>query len=331
MSNEIRNQIILEIQGEFTTDQLKIIDLAVAKAMRGYRIEREETLPATTVCEMPLDIREFLARKKMKGCSDGTIEQYKDLLSDFALWVRKDLRQVKDLDILAYLDYRAKLGASNRTLDGKRLILSSFYTTMHETGKMQYNPSKTVDPVKYKAKVREPLNDMELEKVRSACRTLREKALFEVLYATGGRVSEIVGINYTEIDKQTRSVVITGKGDQERYVFLNAKAMLAIENYIKSRKDESPALFVGARKPHNRLGKEAIERELKAIGERSGIGRPVFPHLLRHTFATDMLEHGASLNEVSELLGHKKLDTTKIYAKISTNTLAIAYKKHHAA
>ena len=68
-----------------------------------------------------------------------------------------------------------------------------------------------------------------------------------------------------------------------------------------------------------------------AIGERSGIGRAVFPHLLRHTFATDMLEHGASLNEVSELLGHKKLDTTKIYAKISMNTLAISYKKHHAA
>ena len=107
--------------------------------------------------------------------------------------------------------------------------------------------------------------------------------------------------------------------------------MLAIENYIKSRGDESPALFVGARKPHNRLGKEAIERELKAIGERSGIDRPVFPHLLRHTFATDMLEHGASLNEVSEMLGHKKLDTTKIYAKISTNALAISYKKHHAA
>ena len=112
---------------------------------------------------------------------------------------------------------------------------------------------------------------------------------------------------------------------------MNAKAMLAIENYIKTRTDENPALFVGSRAPYKRLGKEAIERELKTIGKRSGIGRPVFPHLLRHTFATDMLEHGASLNEVSELLGHKKLDTTKIYAKISTNTLAIAYKKHHAA
>jgi integrase/recombinase XerD len=331
MSNEIRNQVIMELQGEFSAEQLKIIDLAVAKAMRGYKIEKEETLPAATVYEMPLDVREFLARKKMKGCSDGTLKQYRDLLVDFTLWLKKDLRTSVDLDILAYLDYRGKVGASKRTLDCKRLILSSFFTYMHETGKMAYNPSKTVDPVKYKAKVREPLNDMELEKVRSACRTLREKALFEVLYATGGRVSEIVGINYAEIDKQTRSVVITGKGDQERYVFLNAKAMLAIENYIKSREDESPALFVGARKPHNRLGKEAIQRELKAIGERSGIGRPVFPHLLRHTFATDMLEHGASLDEVSEMLGHKKLDTTKIYAKISTNALAISYKKHHAA
>lgn len=331
MSNEIRNQVIVELQGDFTTEQLKIIDLAVAKAMRGYRVEKEETLPATTVCEMPLDIREFLARKKMKGCSDGTIEQYKDLLSDFALWVRKDLRQVKDLDILAYLDYRAKLGASNRTLDGKRLILSSFYTTMHETGKMAYNPCKSVDPVKYKAKIRKPLTDMELEQVREACQTLREKALFETLYATGCRVSEIIGIDYTEIDKKSRCVVITGKGDQERPVFLNAKAMFAIEKYLESRNDDNQALFVSSKVPHGRLGKEAIEREIKAIGKRSGIGRPVFPHLMRHTFATDMLEHGASLNEVSDLLGHKKLDTTKIYAKISTNALAISYKKHHAA
>lgn len=331
MSTEIRNQIILELQGEFTTDQLKIIDLAVAKAMRGYKVKKEETLPAPMVYELPMDIREFLARKEMKGCSSGTIKQYRDLLSDFALWVKKDLRQVKDLDILAYLDYRAKLGASNRTLDGKRLILSSFYTTMHETGKMAHNPSRTVDPVKYKARLREPLNDIELEKVRAACQTLREKALFETLYATGGRVSEIVGINYGEIDKQSRSVIITGKGDQERCIFLNAKAMLAIENYIKSRNDDSPALFVSSRAPYKRLGKESIERELRAIGERSGIGRAVFPHLLRHTFATDMLEHGASLNEVSEMLGHKKLDTTKIYAKISTNALAISYKKHHAA
>ena len=90
---------------------------------------------------------------------------------------------------------------------------------------MAYNPSRTVDPVKYKARLREPLNDIELEKVRAACQTLREKALFETLYATGGRVSEIVGINYGEIDKQSRSVIITGKGNQESCIFLNAKAM----------------------------------------------------------------------------------------------------------
>ena len=125
--------------------------------------------------------------------------------------------------------------------------------------------------------------------------------------------------------------MITGKGDQERLVFLNAKAMFAIEKYIESRNDDTPALFVSSRAPYGRLGKEAIEREIKAIGKRSGIGRSVFPHLMRHTFATDMLEHGASLNEVSDLLGHKKLDTTKIYAKTSVRSLEIAYKRHHAA
>ncbi len=331
MVSEVRNAVIVSLENYFTAEQLQMIDLAVAKALQGYNLEKQETLPMARESVMSADIKEFLARKRLKGCSDGTITQYSMALERFCMWLRKDIRSVQDIDILAYLDYRmSRDNVSKRTLDNNRLILSSFFTFMHDTGKMSWNPSRTVDPIKYKAAIREPLNDIELEKVRNACVTPRERALFEVLYASGARVSEIASINYADIDPHARTTIITGKGDQERYIFLSAKAMVAIENYLATRKDNNPALFVSAIAPHDRLGKNSIESEIARIGERSGIGRPVFPHLLRHTFATDMLCHGVEINEVSKMLGHKKLETTQIYAKTSREMLENAHKKHVA-
>lgn len=331
MTNEIRNKVLITLRENFTTEQLHMIDMAIAKALVGYRIEKEETLPAIVGDEIPAEIKEFLIRKELKGCSAGTYVQYEYILKNFAFRINKNIREVKDTDVLAYLDYRMNsCGVSARTANGNRLILSSFFTYMHDTGKMSYNPMKTVDPIKFKAKVREPLSDIELERVRNACQTLREKALFEVLYSTGARVSEIVGLDYTNIDISSRSAIITGKGDQERHIFLNAKSLLAIDNYIKSRNDNQSALFVGDVSPHKRLSKASIESIIRDIGKRAGLNRPLFPHLLRHTFATDMLAQGAKIDEVSEMLGHKKLETTKIYAKTSKASLETAHRRFAA-
>lgn len=329
MTNEFRNRLIASIEHNFTTEQLSMIDMAVAKAFRGYKLEPEETLPVLYMDCRPIEIDEFLARKRLKGCSKGTLMQYEYAMNDFSFWLRKDIKTVLDIDVLAYLDWTYNKGmVSLRTLDGRRLILSSFFTFMHDTGKMSYNPMKTIDRIKFKEKVREPLDDMELEKVRNACSTIREKAIFETLYSTGGRVSEVVSMNYTDIDFDKRSVLITGKGNYERYVYFTPKAIIAIENYLKTRSDDNIALFVGSRKPYKRLSKASIESIVREIGKRSGVGRNVFPHLLRHTFATDMLSHGAKINEVSKLLGHHKLETTQIYAKVSNNNLHNSHKMY---
>lgn len=331
MTNEIRNNVLMLLSNEFTPQQLQMIDLAIAKSLVGYSIKKEETLPAPQDSSVPIEVREFLIRKRIKGCSEGTVKQYQYVLEDLSLWYGRSLTTMKDIDILAYLDYiKSKRSISNRTLDGKRLILSTFFTYMHDTGKISSNPMKTIDPIKHKQKEREPLTDMELEMVRGSCETLREKAIFETLYSTGCRVSEIVQLNYNDIDKNTRSAIVTGKRNQERYVFFSAKAILAIEKYMKSREDDNPALFVCSKSPHNRMKKGSIENEIRELGTRSGIGRDVFPHLLRHTFATDMLTHGAQINEVSQLLGHKKLETTKIYAKSNILNIKQSHLKYIA-
>lgn len=326
MTNELRDKILATLSENFTSEELSMIDMAVAKSLRGYKVEQEETLPSVYVDYTPIEVSEFLARKKLKGCSAGTIEQYKNTVNDFCDWFRRDVKEARDIDILAYLDYVYSKGrVSQRTLDNRRLILSSFYTYMHDTGKIAYNPTKTVDKIKYIEKVREPLTSMELERVRNVCKTPREKAIIEVLYSTGARVSEIVRINHTEINFNEGSVCILGKGSYERYVFFTPRAIIAIEEYLKTRKDNNPALFVGQTKPYNRLNKSSIESIVRELGKKSGIGRKVFPHLLRHTFATDMLNHGAKINEVSKLLGHHKLETTKIYAKTNMDSL---YNSH---
>lgn len=332
MTNEIRNKVIVALSDNFTVEELRMIDLALAKALQGVKVEKEETLPAVANTEDSMFVKEFVARKRMKGCSPRTMESYICLLRNFSQWAtaaNRPLDQIKDIDILIYLDwFKTNRHVTDRTIDGKRLILSSFYTYMHDTGKMPYNPTKTVDPVKFVAKVRQPLTDMELEIVRNSCNTLRERALFETLYSTGCRVSELIRINISDIDFQKRSLVVLGKGNKERYVFLNAKAVYAIQNYLKTRDDDNDALFVCDPKPHRRCSKAAIERIIGLLGERSGIGRPLFPHLFRHTFATDLLSHGAKIHDVSAMLGHAKLETTKIYVKLSTSSLSSSHAQY---
>lgn len=260
----------------------------------GYVVKKEETLPSVVDDDTQMVVKEFIARKRIKGCSNGTINLYRSVIKDFATYIKKDLITAKDIDILMYIDWVGTTRHNTlKTLDEKRLILSSFFTFLHTTGKMSYNPMATIDRIKFKETVRQPLSDLELEKVRNSCKTLREKALVEVLYSTGARVSEIVNLNYTDIDMEHRSVVVLGKGNCERTVYFTAKSIIAIQNYLNSRTDDNPALFIQGKKPNCRLGKTSIEREIRNLGVRSGISRRVFPHLMRHTMATDALNRGA--------------------------------------
>lgn len=129
MTNEIRNKVLITLRENFTTEQLHMIDMAIAKALVGYKVEKEETLPALVGDEIPVEIKEFLIRKELKGCSVGTYIQYEYILKDFVFRINKNIREVRDTDVLAYLDYRMNsCGVSARTANGNRLILSSFFT-----------------------------------------------------------------------------------------------------------------------------------------------------------------------------------------------------------
>ena len=139
-------------------------------------------------------------------------------------------------------------------------------------------------------KQRKPLTGIELEMLRNACTSLKDKAIVEMFYSTGCRVTELERLDITDVDFQKKEVYLFGKGNKHRTSYLNAKAELAIRNYLASRNNNNPALFVSDREPHNRIKKAAIEKRVRKLGETSGIGRRVYPHLIRHTTATDWIE-----------------------------------------
>ena len=200
-------------------------------------------------------------------------------------------------------------------MDGKRLVINTFFEWCRDEGYINKNPCKQIHPIKYEAKPREPLTGIELGLVRDACKTYREKAIIETLYSTGCRVTELVRLKKTDVDFQKGEVYLFGKGNKHRTSYINAKAEVALKKYLFTRMDDTHALFVSERKPHQGLKKTSIEKIVREIGQRSGIGRRVFPHLIRHTTGTDALMRGMTLPELQELFGHVKPETTMIYAK----------------
>ena len=173
------------------------------------------------------------------------------------------------------------------------------------------------------------MSQLDLEKVRNACETKREKAIVEMLYSTGCRVSELEHLNISDINFETKEVMLFGKGNKHRVSYLNAKAEISLRNYLKERTDNDEALFVYNKKPYSRLKKSGIELIIKNIVNRTnGVDVHVTPHVFRHTTATHSLNHGMNVVEVSKLLGHESIETTMQYISTSSESIKNNYQKY---
>ena len=325
MIQTIRDRVLALLEPNLNPEQLAMVDRAVAEALKGCKVEPEETLPAVMNGAMP-EAKEFLARKKSKGLAEGTLEQYEMVLKAFCLATPKAIQDIKDWDILKFLDqYESIRHIGKRRKDTMRVILNGFFRYMTDSGRVRVNPMATVEAIKFRKKVRQPLTPVEFERLRRSCKTARESAIVELLFATGCRVSEIIALNREDVNYENKQIKVVGKGDKERFVFLNAPAIVALDNYFKVRRDHNEALFVSVRAPYERIDKAAIRKIIRRIGERAGIGRRVYPHLIRHTIATHLYTHGLRLEDLQVFLGHASADTTRIYAKDDPTLTKHAY------
>lgn len=320
--NEIKTELVRFLDGE----QLEGAVAAISVILSRYTISEGEKALSVINDRFPPFYQAFFVSKKIEGRSMATLNQYRMVLKKFFFDMARPVEKITQNDVRCWLYMTAQeTGVSNRTMDTKRAVLMSFFSWAVTEGYMEKNPVANVKKIKYQKVERKPLSDVELEMVRTACGSVREKALVETLYSTGCRVSEISGLDIEDIDFAEGTAKVTGKGNKRRTVFVNARATLAIRQYIGSR--ISGPVFTGTKEPHDRLQKSGIEKVVGEIGERSGIGRKLHPHLLRHTFATDCLTRGMAITGIQKVLGHSSINTTMVYARADMNDVHEAFTK----
>jgi integrase/recombinase XerD len=321
---------------------IKILDKAMDfitqdQALQLRTILEEELyhceLQAATVALVPVNniqekVKLFLATKKLDGLSENTLISYKRILGKFSRVLQKDLESINAMDIRMYLAMYAKTGVKNSSMATIISTLKSFFTWLENEEYLIKSPMRKVKTIKTDKYIRKALTPVELEMLRVVCGTVREKAMVEFFYSTGCRLEEAQKLNKHDIDWNTGKIIVIGKGKKERVVFLNAKAKVHLWKYLNSRKDINEALFVGERQPHARLGRRSFQTTFGKLGRNAGITKEVYPHLLRHTMATNMLQNGASLAEVQKYLGHTSPATTQIYAQLDSAELQQSHKKH---
>lgn len=271
-------------------------------------------------------VKLFLAAKKLEGVAQSTLNGYTIQLRVFASYINKRVEDITTSDLRQYLGVFENLKISS--ISTKLSVLKSFFGWLTEEEIIIKDPTRKIKPPKKEKRLPKALNIEELEMIREACKTKRERALIEVFYATGGRLSEIQGLNRQDINWQTSSAKVFGKGSKERDIYFSWKAQHHLKQYLKRRDDAVPALFITERKPYRRVGNRAIQRAIKKIAERSEVQKNVTPHVFRHTFATLTLNNGADLVAVQSLLGHSNPGTTQIYAQLTDGRRKEQYQKY---
>ncbi len=294
--------------------------------------------------------RQFLEYLEIeRGRSLKTIENYNHYLDSFFAFVGtekpSELTEGKIREFRLWLNRQPGTKTGNRTDTMKRrtqnyylIALRAFLKYLRKRGVKSLSP-ELIELAKVPEREIDLITGPELKRLLDAPDSsttlgLRDRAILALLFSTGLRVSELCGLSVDEIDLTRDEFSVRGKGDKIRVVFLSDSAKVAIKNYLKERQDISDALFVrhgksATGKANLRLSPRTVQRLIKHYAIKAGITRKVTPHIIRHSFATDLLRNGADLRSVQALLGHANIATTQIYTHITDNRLREVHKRFH--
>ena len=269
----------------------------------------------------------FLDAKRIEGCSERTLQYYRATAENMLLKITTPIRKINAEEIRAYLvEYQQTSKCSNATVDNIRRNISSFFSWLEEEDYILKSPMRRIHKIKTKTVVKEIITDENMEKMRDACENIRDLAILDVLYSTGIRVGELVKLNITDIDLEQRECVVFGKGDKERRVYFDAKAKVHLSEYLSSRMDNNPALFVTLDAPHDRLQISGVEIRLRSLGRKLSLDR-IHPHKFRRTVATRAIDKGMPIEQVQKMLGHSQIDTTMQYVIVNQNNVKASHQK----
>ena len=327
MNIEIINAIKSEMQSLLSNEQMDKLDEVLNKHLfshldcKAFGKDRKNL------------VKKFILSKKIEGCSKRTEEYYGSVLSFFEKHINCQICSVKTEQIREYLiNYQKINNCSNVTLDTLRRILSSFYKWLEEENFILKSPMKRIHRIKSPVMIRPAFTEEQTEVIRkSASSNLRNLTIIDFLLSSGLRVSELVNLNRSSINLNTRTCIVYGKGAKQREVYFDVRTKIELENYLRNRKDKSRALFVSSRKnkngTYNRLCINTVEKIIRDIGEKTDILN-VHPHRFRRTLATRAIDKGMPIEQVQVLLGHTKIDTTLRYANVQQSNVKYSHQKY---
>ena len=345
---EIIDEILLNIE-PYVKDSMAVSN-SLYITLQHYDIQKKSTELAEYVPEdNEYYIKKFLIAKKTKGCTDRTLKYYNEESHKTLQRIGKNIIDITSDDIRLYIAVRIRDGVSNTTIGNEKRVLSSLFAYLHGEDIVHKNPMLSIDTMKQKKTQKEAFKDDEVVAMRDQLRTNREKAMFELLLSTGCRVSELVNIKIDEI-QDDYSILVHGKGQKDRYVYMNAQAKYAYEKYMAERKDNSIYLFpkmVGCDSMEKHIPKNAMTNwyiDPKNVDEKEHcgagtvefiirkLGRKVnvkaYPHKFRRTCATNALKNGMPIEMVSRMLGHANLSTTQIYLDLNDEQMKMMHQRY---
>lgn len=322
---DLINDVVQEMLPFLNNAQAERLSLVMQHTLLGYTVTEDpaaEKLPETDLVEL------FLAAKRIEGCSEKSLRYYDATIRAMLCEVKKEVRHITTEDIRSYLTgYQERRQSSKVTIDNIRRIISCFFAWLEDEDYILKSPARRIHKVKSSAVIKETYTDEALELMRDNCTEIRDLAMIDMLASTGMRVGEMVLLNRSDIDFNERECVVFGKGSKERMVYFDARTKIHLQNYLCSRADDNPALFVALNAPHTRLTIGGIETRLREYGRRLGISK-VHPHKFRRTLATMAIDKGMPIEQLQQLLGHKRIDTTLQYAMVKQSNVKQAHRKY---
>lgn len=297
----------------------------IIKIMREYDVQTAQVYDRSN---LPRRVEAFLAAKRIDGCRPKTIKGYRERLKLFMTQCSKPVQQITTDDLREYLAYLVdERHLMDNSVQAHINTLRSFFSWLVDEDNIRKSPMRKIKSLKIdKLRSRHPLTAEQLELVRDGCRGYKEKALVEFLVSSGCRVSEVAGLRVDDIDWRDRKCKVIGKGNKERTVYFSVRAKLMLQLYIAERRG-GEALFASSRAPYEPLSDRGIEKMISKLGKRIGMERPLYPHLMRHTFASHALNCGMELTIIQHLLGHSDPKTTLIYAEIDPIRVQYEYNR----
>jgi integrase/recombinase XerD len=315
--------VLNEMSEYLTVEQMKKLQEVIVKTFA------ENEAPKTEISNDEF-LKMFLDAKRIEGCSDRTIKYYRVTIEHLLKNVVSPIRKITTEMMRAYLvDYQKINNCGKTTVDNIRRNISSFFSWLEEEDYILKSPMRRIHKIKTQKTVKNIISDEEIEKLRDNCRNIRDTAMIDLLYSTGIRVGELVKLNIEDIDFSERECVVFGKGDKERRVYFDAKSKIHLKNYIESRKDNNPALFVTLNAPYDRLKISGVEIRIRELGRMLNLEK-VHPHKFRRTMATRAIDKGMPIEQVQKILGHSQIDTTMQYAIVNQNNVKASHRKYIA-